>query len=264
VLVTPVWERRALPFSGYDRPMKNLIVAVALVGCSSNNNNVTVDACTTCSTAHVGATWKLKNVAGTTQACPSGFDTAALVNQPIDSSGNNAGAAIIDLFTCSDGAGTSAALPATKYKTWVQITDHTGGTVYAKSVPATLDVTTVDLTYNADILTDGGYFSLAWILRGAVSNNQLTCAQAGVTGSSSGVETTATLATSTNASTDQFTCDDGSGVTSGLVAGTYTVSVDAFTTAGAVGTAPTLTNQTITAPNNVTSLGTITIPITGM
>jgi hypothetical protein len=228
-------------------------------------NTIPNDGCTNCTidaaTAHVGATWQIKDVAGTAQPCPSGFDTAALVNQLVDSSGANMGQPILDLFDCTAGAGTSATLPAHAYKTWVQITDHSGASVYARSVPATLDVTTTDLTYNTDILTDGGYFSLSWILQGAVSNNQLTCTQAGVTGSSSGVETVATLASSSNAVTDQFTCDDGYGVTSGLPAGTYTVSIDAFTSGGAVGTAPTLTNQTITAPNNVTSLGTITIPI---
>ena len=241
-------------FSGYALGMRKTLLAVLIAGCSSSSGGG----------AHVGATWQIKDTAGAAQGCPSGFDTAALVNQPVDAAGNDAGTAIIDLFDCAAGAGTSAELPATTYKTFIEISDHAVSNIYATSVPALLDVTTTDLTYNTDILTDGGYFSLAWILKGETSNATLTCAQAGVSGSSSGVEAISTIANSTMAATDQFTCDDGQGVTSGLPAGTYTVSVDAFTSAGAVGTAPTLNNKVIQAPNVVTDLGTITIPITGM
>jgi anaerobic selenocysteine-containing dehydrogenase len=54
-------------------------------------------------------------------------------------------------------------------------------------------------------------------------------------------------------------------VTAGLVAATYTVSVDALNASmQAIGTAPTLTNKVISSPNKVTNLGTINIPITGM
>ena len=232
------------------------LIAASATGCiiSSDNSNA----------AHVGATWQIKSVVSNAEiGCPTGFDTAALVNQPIDSAGNNVGSPIIDLFDCAAGAGTSAALPATTYLTWVQITDHSGATVYAKSVPATLDVTDVDLTYNTDILDDGGYFQLAWNLVGQSSNAPLTCSQAGVTGSASGVELTATVSGGTSAATDQFTCDDGAGVTSGFPAGNYTVSIDAFTSAGAVGTAPAI-NSAIQAQNMVTNLGTVNIPITGM
>lgn len=232
------------------------LIAASATGCiiSSDSSNA----------AHVGATWQIKSVV-TNQplGCPTGFDTAALVNQPIDSAGNNVGSPIIDLFDCAAGAGTSARLPATTYLTWVQITDHSGANIYAKSVPATLDVTDVDLTYNTDILDDGGYFALAWNLVGAQSNAPLTCAQAGVTGSQSAIELQATVSGSAMATDDQFTCEDLSGVTSGLPAGNYTVTVDALTGAGSVGQTPT-TNEVIGNQNAVTDLGTVTIPIDGL
>ena len=227
------------------------LIAASATGCiiSSDSSNA----------AHVGATWQIKSVVSNSQiGCPTGYDTAALVNQPIDSAGNDAGSPIIDLFDCAAGAGTSAALPATAYLTWVQITDHSGANVYAKSVPATLDVTDVDLTYNTDILDDGGYFALAWNL--TQGGAPTTCATAGVEGASSGVELTATVSGGTQAATDQFNCDDGQGVTSGFPAGNYTVSIDAFTSAGAVGTAPAI-NSSIADRNAVTNLGTVTIPI---
>jgi hypothetical protein len=244
--------------------MKNLVVLATLLAASatgciiSSDNGGSTD-------AHVGATWKIKSVVSNSEVgCPSGYDTAALYNQPVDSAGNAVGSPIIDLFDCAADAGTSAPLPPTMYETWIEITTHTNtGAPYAKSVPAFLDVTDTDLTYNTDIYDDGGYFAFAWDLVGKTSQAPLSCAAAGVTGASSGVEINATLAGSTAATNDQFTCDDGQGVTAGIPAGTYTVSIDAFTSAGAVGTAPTLTNKVINPQNEVTNLGTITIPIDG-
>jgi hypothetical protein len=228
------------------------LIAASATGCIIASDNSS-DA------AHVGATWKIKDVAGAPQPCPAGVDTAALVDQPIDAAGNNVGQPIIDVFLCSDGGGTSLALPPTTYQTWIQLTDHSGNNVYARSVATTLDVTTTDLTYNADILTDGGYFQLTWALTKAGAPT--TCSAEGAEGSASGVELTATVAGSSMALTDQFTCDDGSGITSGYPAGNYTVSVDAFTGAGAIGTAPAINSAVIHDKNQVTDLGTVMIPI---
>lgn len=228
------------------------LIAASATGCiiSSDSSNA----------AHVGATWQIKSVVNNAVlGCPTGFDTAALVNQPIDSAGNNVGSPIIDLFDCVAGAGTSASLPATTYLTWVQITDRSGANVYAKSVPATLDVTDVDLTYNTDILDDGGYFAFAWAL--TQGGAPTTCAQAGLSNpSTSGVELIATVAGGAAAAADQFNCDDGQGVTAGYAAGNYTVSIDAFMGSTAIGTAPTI-NSSIADRNAVTNLGTVTIPI---
>ena len=241
--------------------MKNLVVLSGLIAAASTGCIISSDSS---SNAHVGATWKIKSVVSNSEVgCPSGFDTAALYNQPVDAANNPVGSPIIDLFDCAAGAGRSAPLPATAYETWVEITTHSNSQVYAKSVPAILDVTDVDLTYNTDIYDDGGYFQFAWNLVGQSSGQPLDCASAGVTGASSGVEINATLAGSTAATNDQFNCTDGEDITAGIPAGTYTVSIDAFTSAGAVGTAPTLTNKVINTQNEVTNLGTVNIPITG-
>jgi hypothetical protein len=64
---------------------------------------------------------------------------------------------------------------------------------------------------------------------------------------------------------DVFNCEDGAGYTAGYKAGTYQVSVDALNTSmQAVGTAPVISNKTIGPMNQVTDLGSVTIPITGM
>jgi len=240
--------------------MKNLVVLSGLIAATSTGCIIS----SSDSNAHVGATWSLKSVVSNSEVgCPSGFDTAALYNQPVDASNQPVGNPIIDLFDCAAGAGRSAPLPPTAYETWIEITNHDNTAQYAQSVPAFVDVTDVDLTYNTDIYVDGGYFAFAWNLTGATSGQPLDCASAGVTGASSGVEINATLSGTTAATNDQFTCDDGSGITAGIPQGSYTVSIDAFTSAGAVGTAPTLTNKTIGDANQVTNLGTINIPITG-
>jgi hypothetical protein len=214
--------------------------------------------------AYVSATWQLKNEAtNQTTTCPTGYDTAALYNQPIDANGNNTGAVIVDLFNCSAGAGTSAPLPPTMYLTWIEITDHNNDNVYAQSLSAVVDVTVSDKTFNAQILNDGGYFQLDWALVGATSNASLSCSQAGAAG---GVELIGTdVSNANNSNSDIFDCEDHTGVTAGYVAGTYTLSVAALNASEAsIGTAPTLTNKVIQPQNAVTDLGTVNIPITGM
>jgi hypothetical protein len=227
------------------------LIAASATGCVIESDGSDV--------AHVGATWDIKSVVSKADlGCPAGYDTAALVNQPVDINGNDAGPPIIDLFDCTAYAGTSARLPATTYKTWVQITDDSGNNIYAESVPAFLDVTDTDLTYSTDILDDGGYFAFSWIL--TQGGAPTTCSQAGVEGSASGVEITSTIATGGMALNDQFNCDDGQGVTSGLPAGNYTVSIDAFDANGPVGTVPAF-NSAIQDRNAVTDLHTVMIPL---
>jgi cysteine-rich repeat protein len=223
-------------------------------------------ACTLESTgndAYITVNWQLRNiVTNTTTACPAGYDTAAVYAQPVNASGTPTGSVIVDLFDCAANAGTTAPLPPALYLVWVEIANTNNTAVYAKSLSALVDVTTSDKTFATQILNDGGYFALAWMLRGATSNNTLTCAQA----AADGVETIATdVSSSSNSASDIFACEDGSGVTAGFSAATYTVSVAALNTADqSIGTAPTLTNKVIAPKNAVTDLGTITIPITGL
>lgn len=235
-----------------------------------DGNNLDGDGCSAaCLTegapvgGHITASWTIKNLAtNTTAACPTGYDTAALYSQPVDAAGNNAGPVVIDLFDCVANSGTSAPLTPGMYLTWIEIANHTNTSVYAKSLSAFVDITSSDKTFSAQILTDGGYFQLAWSLVGATTNSSLTCAQAGATG---GVDAVATdVSNSTNSASDQFNCEDFSGVTAGFVAATYTVSVSALNASNqSIGTAPALTNKVIQPKNMVTNLGTVSIPITG-
>ena len=243
--------------------MKTFVLA-SLIAASATGCIISDDSS---ASAHVGATWTIRTLSNPDIGCPPGFDTAALYNQPVTSDGTPVGSPIIDLFDCAAGGGTSAALPADTYETWIEITDHTNsGQPYATSTPAFLDVTETDLTYSAEIFDDAGYFQLQWDLVGGQSGAPLTCNDAGIADpNTSGVEITATLSGTTAAGTDQFNCTDHFGITDALAAGDYTVSIDAFTDAGgAIGTAPAIPTATIGDHNAITDLGSVTIPIDGL
>ena len=219
--------------------------------------------------AYTSATWAIKDVAGNAQGCPVGYDTAGLYSQAVDSSGNPIGTCtaasqtcFIDLFNCTDGAGTSSPLPPGQWLTWIQIESHDGTMVYAQSTSAIVDNTTSDKTFNADIYTDGGYFYWSWTLRGRTSGNPLTCADVPT---QNGTEIVSTVTGTMTAFSDIFTCTDGAGYTSVLSTGSYTVSFDLLdNTMTAIGYGPTQTNQIITAPNGITILPPVTIDVNGL
>lgn len=211
--------------------------------------------------AFISATWQLRSEAtGQTATCPPGFDTAALYNRPVDANGNFIGEAYIDLFDCPAGAGTSAPLPPGLYLTWLEIANNNNTQVYAQSLSAYVDVTVSDKTFNTQILVDGGYFMFQWNLVGEQSGAPLTCESAGLAGGRPrGIQLQAFVANSTESSIDIFDCEDGYGVTAGYVEGAYDVNIDAVDP-DLVGSAAPI-RATIEAPNKVTNLGTVTIPI---
>jgi cysteine-rich repeat protein len=230
-----------------------------------DGNVVSGDGCSaTCQTEppkhRVTAHWALKTFAGAAVNCPPGFDTAAVINQEIDAVGTPIGNPFTDLFTCADGTGVTSDLPPGTYQTWVAITDHAGASTYAISVLAIVDLTTADKTYTADILTDGGYFGLAWTLSGKTSGSALTCTQA----AADTVEVIATVSGGSQFTNDKFTCADGAGITAEFPTGSYTISVDTtLGNGGTLGMSTTLTSRVIKSQNQVTSLGTVNIPIDG-
>jgi hypothetical protein len=70
------------------------------------------------------------------------------------------------------------------------------------------------------------------------------------------------MATSQKIITDKFTCEDHFGTTDALLAGNYTVAIDALdSTDRALSSRSTTVSKTITAPDGLTDLGHILIPI---
>ena len=236
-------------------------------GCIINNNTNT-------DVAHVTVGWTLRtSLTRAITTCPPGYDTAALYTQQVDATGRAIGQPIIDLFNCADGLGRTAALPPAYYEEWMEIANHTNTSQFARSksnleeAPALLiDLTTSDLTYNTEVLVDGGYFRFGWNLVGETSGQPLSCAAAGAAG---GVDALSTeVGTSLGVSDTFHTCSNLEGITGGLPSAAYTISIAALNSAGqSVGTAPTLTNkviQPVSALVPVTDLGVINVPIAGL
>jgi hypothetical protein len=216
--------------------------------------------------AFITAQWSLKSLdSNAIIPYPPNVTTAAVKSQPVDANFRPVGNVITDLFDVENNAGTTAPLDPDVYQVWVELQSE-NGTVHAQSLSAYVDVIDDDKTFTTTILEDGGYFQLAWNLVGASTNAPLSCEQAGLAaGRPSGIYIEAFLASSTTAeATDIFDCADGAGITGGYPEGNYDVLVDArSTTDTPVGGAPTI-SKTIGDRNQVTNLGTVNIPITGL
>jgi hypothetical protein len=210
--------------------------------------------------ATITAEWSFKELAtNRVTGCPVGFDTVRMVSQPVNAAFAPVGSPIIDLFDCVDGRHSSAPLPPDLYRVHLEVQTD-GGSVYAQSLAAYVDVIDQDKTFTATILHDGGYFIFDWAMRGAASNQPLGC---GDVPGLDGIEIISTITGTTTAVVDQFNCELGTGVTGGLIAGSYEVSIDAFADGeGALGVAPAIPSS-IRDKNQVTDLGLVTIPIDG-
>jgi hypothetical protein len=194
----------------------------------------------------VTATWTFKHIAdGTARSCPVGFNTAAVIAQEVTPlTLRPIGSKIILMY--------------------VQIQNDSGSSVYAQGGQQAFIDTRVDSGFSTEILDDGGYFFLTWDLVDKASNAPLACGDvAGLTTSAGAVETVSTnVANTTSFKSDKFTCTDHAGTTSGLIAGRYRVSVSAaIDGTGAVSDSVNLDNKDINAPNGVTDLGHVVLPI---
>jgi hypothetical protein len=213
------------------------------------------------------ANWSFKQLSnGATLGCPNGFNTTAVHAVPVNRFGDKNGTELIDLYTCSALTGTSD-YDARLYSVFLEITTQNNSALYADTPSTYVDLTNVDKTITQTIIDDGGFFTFNFELRDKGNGAKLTCAQAGAQG---GVEILSTLNGTTQAKSDIFDCvtpgfrDDGTGpgFTAGLIAGDYTVSISALDNSDrSVGTAPALTNKGIRAPNKITDLGMVQIPI---
>lgn len=228
-----------------------LLAAAAAAGCTAAAPTDAV----------ITARWSFTHFADNSpRSCPTNYQTTTIYSQVWDPVANVLiGSPIKDKFNCSDMQGTTDPLDGI-FLVWVQVESDSGASLYAKSKQIYIDTADGDVNLDFPILDDAGNFFLTWDLADAVTNAPLTCKEAGVVGNA-GVETIATIVNSSFMLTDKFTCDHYFGTTAPLLAGTYTVSVDAFVGNASVGTAPALTNKRITSPNGLTDLGHIIIPI---
>lgn len=212
--------------------------------------------------ATISARWSLRNmIDGATTACPAGFDTVQLIALPIDDNGNAVADPSVDLFDCKSRTGISTDLVPDVYQVWLEVRSHDLAALYAQSLSQVLDVRQNDQSFSADILNDGGYFQLSWDLVGKATNRPIDCAQVAGINSIKAISTS--VADARRAYDDLLVCEDHTAVTSGLLQGSYTVTIDAMAGDRSLGKATTLTNKVIQGQNRVTDLGLIVIPIDG-
>ena len=235
--------------------MKKLVL-VALLGALASASG-----CTTASTdAVITAKWSFEHWAThAARSCPTNYPNAVIYSQVWDPLNHRlTGTVVQDIFDCAAGQGTTDPLDGI-FLVWVQIESNTGS-VYAKSESSYIDTADGDTLITFPILDDAGFFFLTWDLQKASGGPLLSCAQAGLTGDAA-IETVATMVGTSSLVTDKFQCEHHFGTTDPLLAGTYTVSVEATVNDRSIGNAPTLTNKTISSPNGLTDLGNIVIPI---
>ena len=239
--------------------MKNLVLGALLAVASSTGCIISSGS----SDSVVTARWRFTSVGGTSSnPCPAGFATATIVSQTVDEvTRRGTGLTVVDKFNCSDLQGTIS-LPDDTYYVWVQIESDDGLRTYTQSKEVFVDTALGDTTIDVDILDDGGYFFMTWDLVDAQTQKPLTCAEAGVTSSGSVEAISTSMANSQKIITDKFTCEDHYGTTDGLLAGNYTISIDALNSSDlALSNSTVVTNKQITAPDGLTDLGHILIPI---
>jgi hypothetical protein len=214
--------------------------------------------------AFITADWSFRNIGtNTTTGCPSGFSTVELHNQEVDLDDRPIlGTEVIDLFDCIDIRHESAPLDPVAYETWIEVRDGEAGPLYATSLSQIVDVTFDDKPFNTVILNDGGYFEVAWNLRGRQTNASLSCRDVA---NLDGVEIISTVTGGTQAVITKFECEDGFDISNGLLQGSYTVSIDAYDDAlGALGPPVNLTNRIVDDRNDITDLGTVNLLIDGL
>jgi hypothetical protein len=202
----------------------------------------------------IGANWSIKT-ANQQVACLPGFNTARVISHPHQRASTDTSADIIDLFNCDARSGITAPLPADEYDVWVEIINQNGTAVYAQSVPAYVDLRSVDADVSFDIHTDKGYFFLDWALFGRNSAAPLACSQ---------VPGLAKISLDTTPATQPtlFDCNQQAGYSQAYSAGVYQVAVAALNgQQQSLGESGTFANKQIQAPNQINNLGTAMILI---
>ena len=209
----------------------------------------------------VTASWSLRSVnANTPLPCPAAFQVTALNVRALDGSACDEDGALLCTtpLACDARMGTSDKLLPGVYDVWIDITNGDSSAVYATTLHETLDLSLGDKPFARQIYTDGGVFKFAWTLRGS-DNTVRTCEQGQVFGV---VISASNEADPASASTDELDCEKGVGYSYGYEAGSYTVSFEAVNDNGQTrGLGDDLTGQVIVAPNGVTDLGTVEIPL---
>lgn len=244
--------------------MKNLVLG-ALLAAAVSSAACGGTTTTTDTSAVITARWSFSTYANRnsppSDPCPPTFDTATVYVRPWDPFvGDFTGPAVAsDLFNCSAMSGVTDPLDGI-FQVWVQIENHPGTSIYARSEAVVIDTADGDQSITLPTLfKDAGYFDLSWDLLRAGSTARLRCADAGIS-SSGRISTSAQMTSGGTIYVDKFSCDDGYGITEELPEGLYDVTVTVSSMPGTdIAHSDPIPDKEITAPNGLTSLGHVKI-----
>jgi hypothetical protein len=207
----------------------------------------------------IDATWSLRNDQAAA-TCPDGATTATIYARHNGATADDV-QTYSDIFDCASGAGEATDIPDGTYHVWVELTDDSGATLYARSEEADLTLSGGDTTA-ADFTIDvaNGFVDVAWQLQTA-AGVATTCAET----DQHGVSVLSTLAGTTDAVDSVFDCSEGElpgRVTSNaLPIGDQVVSVALLdSNDDAIGAAPDV-NATIEYGNQYVGLAAVTISL---
>jgi hypothetical protein len=240
------------------RSMKHLALALVL----ANAAGCIIESGDDAASGNLIVTWNLQTLATQSPApCPLGYDTAAVYSQAVAPHGEPIGDPVINLFNCSDGAGTTSMLVGDTYSETVAIATDDNAVQYATSVPVIVDLTTSPQEVDTPpIYTDGGHFKVAWQLEQAGA--MVECFDVP---NAASVELTVMGPTGPPIETPPFDCNAGRGYTTGILDGSYTVTVALLDGTGAtIAMADPIPSTIMTGPmqgNTITDLHTVTITV---
>lgn len=199
-------------------------------------------------TGFVTLLWSVQNFAQTQFGCPADVPTLEFVGD-----GALGGDPITQAFDCNL-QNASLTLPRDLYQATMTLR-KLDGSAFAVSRPNRLDVRVFDASMSADFFTDAGQFEVAWRLVGAQSGNVVNCTQADI----------ASIEVSTQQGlTAVFACSEGSGFSSVLPVGSYTISLTAKDDQQGLVASASGPAVEITVPVGLSDAGTISLTIPGL
>ena len=219
-----------------------------------DGNSIANDECSACVIdvvpRMIDVTWQFRALTtASNTSCPVGAESAEVSTTQVDAAGAAIGPERTDPFPCSVGA---AGIPfeidqlGGLVETTVRFSGPNGS--YGASLPEIVDVTLMDREVPFVVFTDAGYVALEWSLSG------VSCADDGTGNTIDDLEVTTTNMQKTYV--DHFACEDAHGLTGGVLAGSYSVTVRAMSQDTEVAVA-TMTGVVVGDHNRVTSLGVI-------
>lgn len=219
-----------------------------------DGNAIGGDGCSACvidvTQRMINVSWQFRALTTASEtSCPAGAENAIVSTIQVDATGAAIAQERTDPFPCSVGAG---GIPfevdelGGLVRTSVRFAGPSGS--YGASLPEIVDVTQMDRNVPFVVFTDAGYVVLEWSLSG------VTCDDDGEGNAIEDLEVTTMNAQKTYV--DHFTCEDAQGITGGVLAGTYDVTVRAMSQDVEVASA-TVSGVVVGGRNQVSSLGVI-------